>query len=169
VKPAAVLLVASSFLACTRSEASSLRRRSSPSTTRQNSELVVRMLDVGQGDATLIENGGSRVLIDGGPDAARFWRLLDSLHLNRSTFDVVILTHQHADHLIGLRDLFQTRRRIGVRYFFENKDPYTTANLRHLRDSINARAARGELVYRDTADPCSNGAPVCTITMQGGA
>ncbi|HWH52991.1 MAG TPA: hypothetical protein VN651_15705, partial [Gemmatimonadaceae bacterium] len=31
-------------------------------------ELVVRVLDVGQGDATLIENGGSRVLIDGGPD-----------------------------------------------------------------------------------------------------
>ena len=132
-------------------------------------ELVVRVLDVGQGDATLIENGGSRVLIDGGPDTARFAHLLDSLQLDGKTFDVVILTHQHADHLVGLRTLFDSDRRITVRYFFENQDPYTAANLRHLRDSINARAARGQLIYRDTDDPCANGTPVCTITMKGGA
>jgi competence protein ComEC len=134
-----------------------------------NAELVVQVLDVGQGDATLITNGTSRVLIDGGPDTARFGHLLDSLGLNGATFDVVILTHQHADHLMGLRDLFDTGRRITVRYFFENQDPYTAANLRHLRDSISARAARGQLVYRDTDDPCGNGQPICTITMNGGA
>ncbi|HEY4218613.1 MAG TPA: MBL fold metallo-hydrolase [Gemmatimonadaceae bacterium] len=138
-------------------------------TSRTPTELVVRVLDVGQGDATLIENGTSRVLIDGGPDVARFGALLDSLHLNDSTFDVVILTHQHADHLVGLRALFETQRHIRVRYFFENKDPYTAANLRHLRDSINARVERGELVYRDTDDPCANGQPICTITMNGDA
>jgi competence protein ComEC len=134
-----------------------------------NPALVVRVLDVGQGDATLIENGGSRVLIDGGPDPARFGHLLDSLDLNDSTFDVVILTHPHADHLVGLRELFTTKRHITVRFFFENKDPFTTANLRHLRDSINARVARGQLIYRDTDDPCATGVPLCTITMKGGA
>jgi len=134
-----------------------------------SSELVVRVLDVGQGDATLIENGGSRVLIDGGPEPSRLGRLLDSLRLNRSTIDAVILTHQHADHLMGLRALFESKRHITVRYFFENKDPYTAANLRHLRDSINARVARRELVYRDTDDPCADGRPICTITMKGGA
>jgi competence protein ComEC len=132
-------------------------------------ELVVRVLDVGQGDATLIENGGSRVLIDGGPELGRMGELLDSLHLNNSTIDVVVLTHEHADHLVGLRALFESRRHIKIRYFFENEDPYTAANLRHLRDSINARVARGELVYRDTDDPCANGMPICTITMKGGA
>ncbi len=132
-------------------------------------ELVIRVLDVGQGDATLIENGGSRVLIDGGPDEKRFGFLLDSLDLNGQTFDVVILTHQHADHLVGLRALFEKKRHIVVRYFFENEDPYTAANLRHLRDSINARIARGELIYRDTDDPCANGKPVCVITLKGGA
>lgn len=131
--------------------------------------LVVRALDVGQGDATLIQNGTSTVLIDGGPDTARFGHLLDSLHLNGTTIDVVILTHQHADHLVGLRDLFDTARHIALRYFFENKDPYTAANLRHLRDSINARVVRGQLIYRDTDDPCANGQPICTITMNGGA
>jgi len=131
--------------------------------------VVVRVLDVGQGDATLIENGGSRVLIDGGPEEKRLGALLDSLGLNDSTFDVVVLTHPHADHLIGLRALFESRRHIRVRYFFENEDPYTAANLRHLRDSVLARATRGELVARDTDDPCANGAPICTITMKGGA
>jgi competence protein ComEC len=131
-------------------------------------ELTVRVLDVGQGDATLIENGGSRVLIDGGPDEHRLGELLDSLDLNGQTFDVVILTHQHADHLVGLRALFEKKRHITVRYFFENQDPYTAANLRHLRDSINARVARGELIYRDTDDPCANGKPICVITLKGG-
>src|SRR4051812_13386536 len=136
---------------------------------RTDRAVVVRVLDVGQGDATLIENGGSRVLIDGGPDESRMGELLDSLHLNDSTIDVVILTHAHADHLIGLRALFESKRHIGVRFFFENKDPYTAANIKHLRDSVNARVKRGELVYRDTDDPCANGQPICTITMKGGA
>lgn len=154
------------FNGCTAAEGSPATKHASVDTAR---ELVVRVLDVGQGDATLIENGGSRALIDGGPEPSRLGRLLDSLHLNDSTIDVVVLTHQHADHLAGLRALFESRRHIRVRYFFENQDPYSTANLRHLRDSVIARSQRGELVYRDTDDPCANGKPICTITMKGGA
>lgn len=131
--------------------------------------LVVRVLDVGQGDATLIENGSSRVLIDGGPTVDRMGRLLDSLGLNNSTIDVVILSHAHADHLVGLRALFESKRRIRVRYFFENQDPSTAVNLRQLRDSVVARIEQDGLVYRDTDDPCANGTPICTITMNGGA
>lgn len=155
------------LVGCTNSDAAP--RHSPSESPASSSEVVVRVLDVGQGDATLIENGGSRVLIDGGPEPSRFGRLLDSLRLNRSTIDAVILTHEHADHLMGLRALFESKRHITVRYFFENKDPYTAANLRHLRDSINARVARRELVYRDTDDPCADGRPICTITMKGGA
>ncbi|HEY4303673.1 MAG TPA: MBL fold metallo-hydrolase [Gemmatimonadaceae bacterium] len=133
------------------------------------SKLTVRVLDVGQGDATLIENGGSRVLIDGGPESSRLGQLLDSLHLNDSTFDVVILSHLHADHLVGLRALFESRRHIKVRFFFENQDAYPAANLRMLRDSIGARVRRGELTYRDTDNPCADGRPVCNIALKGGA
>lgn len=106
------------------------------------SPLVVRLLDVGQGDATLIENGTSKVLIDGGPEDSRMGALLDSLGLNNTTIDVVILTHQHADHLVGLRALFETKRNIKVRFFFENQDAHTAVNLAALRDSIAARAER---------------------------
>ena len=133
------------------------------------SELVVRVLDIGQGDANYISNGTSRVIIDGGPDTLRMGQLLDSLSLNNTTIDVVILSHQHYDHHSGLRELFRASRNITVRYFFENKDAYSNAALQQLRDSINARASRGELVYRDTDDPCGNGSALCTVTMNGGA
>ena len=133
------------------------------------SEVVVRVLDIGQGDANLITNGASRVIIDGGPDSVRFGVLLDSLGLNNATIDAVILSHEHYDHHAGLRELFRRSRNITVRYFFENKNAYSNAALAQLRDSVSARAARGELIYRDTDDPCANGAVLCTLTLDGGA
>ena len=132
-------------------------------------ELIVRLLDIGQGDATYIRNGSSRVIIDGGPDTATFGRYLDSLSLNNSTIDVVILSHQHLDHYSGLRELFKTSRHIHVRYFFENKDPAPAVTLATLRDSILSRMDKDSLIYRDTDDPCSDGRRICTITMTGGA
>lgn len=132
-------------------------------------ELIVRLLDVGQGDATYIRNGSSRVLVDGGPDPVMFGRYLDSLGLNNSTIDVVILSHQHLDHYSGLRELFTTTRHIHVRYFFENKDLAPATTLAMLRDSILSRMDHDSLVYRDTDDPCSDGRSMCTIAMSGGA
>lgn len=140
-----------------------------PGPAPRDSTLVIRVLDVGQGDAIFIENGGSRVLIDGGPEPARFGRLLDELGVADSTIDAVILTHEHYDHYAGLRELFRSRRRISVRYLWENKDPYSNVALAELRDSIIARARRHELDYRDTDDPCGTGAPSCAITLHGGA
>ncbi|HJQ11248.1 MAG TPA: MBL fold metallo-hydrolase [Gemmatimonadaceae bacterium] len=131
--------------------------------------MVVRVLDVGQGDAIYIRNGSSNVLIDGGPQPAALGRYLDVLHLNNTTIDVVILTHQHSDHYSGLRELFRTRRHIHVRYFFENKDPAPQTSLAQLRDSILSRMDHDGLIYRDTDDPCGDGRPMCTITMAGGA
>ncbi|CAN5524180.1 hypothetical protein BH09GEM1_BH09GEM1_25450 [soil metagenome] len=139
----------------------------STDSTRAPSELIVRVLDVGQGDAILIQNGGSTVLVDGGPAPAALGRHLDLLGLNGTTIDAVVLTHAHADHYQGLRELFATRRHITVRYFWENQDPSTNVTLGKLRDSIAARVPLG-LVYRDTDDPCTTGAPICTITLKGG-
>jgi len=132
-------------------------------------ELTVRVLDVGQGDAILIQNGGSTVLVDGGPDPAVLGKYLDALRLNGDTVDAVILTHQHADHYQGLRELFASRRHIVVRFFWENQDPSPNVTLARLRDSIAARVTAGSLVYRDTDDPCANGQPICNLTLRGGA
>jgi competence protein ComEC len=144
-------------------------RASAADFERASSELVVRVLDVGQGDAVYITDGTSKILVDGGPDPARLGHLLDSLGLNNTTIDVVVLSHQHYDHHSGLRELFRTSRRIRVRFFFENQDAFPNVALAELRDSIASRAGRGELVYRDTDDPCADGRPLCTVTMRGGA
>ena len=136
---------------------------------RDTLELVVQLLDVGQGDAVYIANGASRILVDGGVDPERLGRHLDRLGLNGGTVDVVVISHAHADHYNGLRALFESRRGIRVRYVFENKDPSPNATLADLRDSVLARQRRDGLVYRDTDDPCANGRPICTLTLRGGA
>jgi competence protein ComEC len=130
--------------------------------------VVVRILDVGQGDAILIQNGKSTILIDGGPAPHALGAHLDALGLNNTTIDAVILTHVHSDHYQGLRELFETKRHITVRYFWENQDPSPNVTLRKLRDSLASRVRKG-MVYRDTDDPCADGTTMCTITMKGGA
>jgi beta-lactamase superfamily II metal-dependent hydrolase len=134
------------------------------------SDLVVRVLDVGLGDATLVTNGRSIALIDGGPDGRQLGAQLDRLGIGHdTTIDVVVLSHAHSDHYMGLRELFSSRRRLRVRYFFENRDVSPNRTLGDLRDSVIARARRGELTYRDADDPCGDGRPVCVVTMNGGA
>lgn len=66
-------------------------------------DVRVRALDVGQGDAYLVELGGATVLIDGGPDPARLMAQLGaSLPPWRRRIDVIVLTHAHLDHGAGL-------------------------------------------------------------------
>ncbi len=63
--------------------------------------LTVRFLDVGQGDAALVTSPrGATVLVDGGPDPAIVATALSALGVRR--LDVVVATHPHADHVVGL-------------------------------------------------------------------
>jgi competence protein ComEC len=74
----------------------------------------ITVLDVGQGDAILIEGGrGGRMLVDGGPDPDRLLIELDErLPPWDRRIDVVVLTHPHEDHVAGLALLLE-RYRIG--------------------------------------------------------
>lgn len=61
----------------------------------------VVVLDVGQGDAILIHGGEGRyALVDGGPDPRVLRERLRSYGVTR--FDLVVMTHVHADHVTGL-------------------------------------------------------------------
>jgi competence protein ComEC len=68
--------------------------------------LTVRFLDVGQGDATLIQHpDGTAVLFDGGPPEGGVTRLLRRAGVRRLA--VVVATHQSRDHHGGLLDVLE--------------------------------------------------------------
>lgn len=65
--------------------------------------LRVSFLDVGQGDAILIQTpSGHDMLIDGGPSDGVLSRLDDRMSYFDRDIDVVIATHDDADHITGL-------------------------------------------------------------------
>jgi competence protein ComEC len=67
----------------------------------------ITVLDVGQGDSILVEGGGgSRLLVDGGPDPGRLRVALDQrLPPWDRRIDEIVLTHPHEDHVAGLPQL----------------------------------------------------------------
>ena len=73
-----------------------------------NKVLEINFFDVGQGDAILIQTPENKtMLIDGGPNN----RVLEKLGKNLPPFhkqiNVVILTHPHADHVLGLVEVLR--------------------------------------------------------------
>ena len=62
---------------------------------------VVRLafLDIGQGDATLVQSGGHAMLVDSGPPDAPVTQRLR--HLGVQRLDVLVGTHAQADHVGG--------------------------------------------------------------------
>ena len=72
--------------------------------TSDSGRLTVTFLDVGQGDAILIEGpDGHRVLVDGGPSGEAISSALGRrLPFYDRRLDLVVLTHPQQDHLGGL-------------------------------------------------------------------
>jgi competence protein ComEC len=67
--------------------------------------LTVTAIDVGQGDAFLVESPDARVLVDAGEDgtAARWLRSNGRRHL-----DLLVVTHGHLDHVGGAADVVRS-------------------------------------------------------------
>ncbi len=65
------------------------------------SGLTIRFFDVGQGDSALVSSpAGATMLIDGGPDEEQVATELAAVGVKR--LDVVVASHPHADHIVGL-------------------------------------------------------------------
>jgi competence protein ComEC len=97
----------------------------------------VIVLDVGQGDAILVEgNAGGRILIDGGPDGSVLLADLDRVIPSWDRrIDAVVLTHPHDDHVGGLVSVVR-RYRVGAAY--ESGWPAGSAEYSAWRDSLAA-------------------------------
>ena len=93
--------------------------------------LSIHFLDVGQGDATLIQSPeGHAVLVDTGPSSRIVYALSD---LGVESLDLLLLTHNHADHIAGAGPIL---RDMPVRYYMDNGMPHTTATYRRLLETV---------------------------------
>jgi competence protein ComEC len=99
----------------------------------------VSVLDVGQGDATLIQTpSGLRVLIDGGPSTDRLLQALSKeLPASARRIDLVVLSDAKDEHAAGLVEVLQ---------HYEVGAVVTTP---HLGVSPSFRALRDEIDRRD--------------------
>lgn len=114
----------------------------------------VHFIDVGQGDATLIQTPhGQTVLIDGGDTDTGIVHYLQSIGIQR--IDLMIATHVHSDHIGGLVQVLQA---FPVTKVVTNGEPYTTSVYEHFLDAITAAKAdyleikRGDVLSMDGID-----------------
>jgi len=102
----------------------------------QEKKLKVVFLDVGQGDAFLVQTpSGKNILIDGGPDRSIVYKLSKYISSNKKKIDLMILSHPDIDHLTGLIEVLE---RCQVKTIIYNgvKDnhPYFYEWLRQVKD-----------------------------------
>jgi competence protein ComEC len=83
--------------------------------SRPDGLLHLTVLDIGQGDAILIEGpDGATMLVDGGPDPELTLRRIGAnLPFFARRIDLLVLSHPHQDHVAGLVDVLD-RFRVGA-------------------------------------------------------
>ncbi len=69
--------------------------------------VTITVLDVGQGDATLVQSSsGTTLLFDGGPNGTGSDVILPYLtSLGITSLDYVVVSHYHADHIGGMDEV----------------------------------------------------------------
>src|SRR5829696_9440055 len=101
-------------------------------------DLSIYFFDVGQGDAALVRSPeGKTVLIDAGPDEWTVAEHLKQLHID--TLDLVVASHNHADHIRGLPLILST---IPVQFYMDNGVPATTRIYQRVLEVVQERQIR---------------------------
>lgn len=103
----------------------------------QDSEkLQIWFLDVGQADSILIQNGDANMLIDAGnnEDGKKLVSYFQSLGIE--SFQYVIGTHAHEDHIGGMDDIIDN---FNIDTFYMPDAITTTATFESVLDSLEAK------------------------------
>lgn len=96
--------------------------------------LRVHFIDVGQGDAVLIQSPyGQNVVYDAGENTTRVRDYLVGLGV--VSLSLVIASHNHADHIGGLPEVI---RHFRPPYYMENGVPTTTQTYTRVHDAVSA-------------------------------
>ncbi|MYL06536.1 MAG: MBL fold metallo-hydrolase [Gemmatimonadales bacterium] len=107
-----------------------------------DSVLRITFLDVGQGDAILIQAPGGQVaLVDAGPDDV----VATLRRFGVNEIDLAVATHPHADHIGGMAGVIAA---FPVRFYMDNGEPHTTQTYRRLLAALDARP---EITYLEAS------------------
>ncbi|HEY1074812.1 MAG TPA: MBL fold metallo-hydrolase [Patescibacteria group bacterium] len=108
--------------------------------------LKVAFMDVGQGDAILLRTPHRHyVLIDGGPDGTILSRLGEEMRFNEHTIDLVVVSHNHSDHIAGINRLID---RYDVQKMWISGAIHTTNEYLKLLDNIKGNSIPTEVVFK---------------------
>ena len=103
------------------------------SCSKSNNLLQVHFIDIGQGDATLLEYNNINLLIDSGPNSSEE-KLLKYLELNNiNKIDYLIATHPHEDHIGNMDAILKN---IEVENFLAPKSIYETEDFYNMLKEI---------------------------------
>lgn len=113
-------------------------------------ELTVHFIDVGQGDAILIDLNDVEILIDGGGTSPGVTGYLETYV--DGNLEVMVATHMHADHIGGLIAVLNT---FDVDEIWHNGDTSTSQTYTNFMSAVNSEeaqvnvASRGEQISVD--------------------
>lgn len=120
-------------------------------TPTPTTNLQVHFIDVGQGDAILLDLGDTEVLIDGGGRSPGVTEYLED-YVNGS-LEVLIATHPHADHIGGLIEVLDD---FDVEEIWLNGHTHTSNTYSDFMAKVNAEGAevkearRGDTIVVDS-------------------
>ncbi len=107
---------------------------SEETTTVTDGQLKAHFIDVGQGDAILIQTSEQNVLIDGGDRGTTVVNYLQNQGIE--SLDLVIGTHPHADHIGGLINVMES---IPVKEVIDPAVVHTTQTFEDYLDLIEQK------------------------------
>ncbi len=121
-----------------------------------DNKLHVNILDVGQGDAILIQTPSRQnILIDGGPDPQAISLALgERLPFWVRNIDLVVLTQPQADHLTGLIAVLQKYK---VSQVIEPDVTYTSSIYQHWRTLIKSKKIEHKIAHAGQEISLGNG------------
>jgi beta-lactamase superfamily II metal-dependent hydrolase len=99
--------------------------------------LEIHFLDVGQGDAVLLREGGKAALIDAGPSGANVLAHLRARGVD--TLDLLVASHNHTDHIGGMTAVLGATV---VRFYMDNGMPSNTATYQRTIAAVQRSGAQ---------------------------
>ena len=148
-----LVLLAPGLLSC-RAKVEQVNDQPLPDAPAPGGNLRIYALDVGQGDGLLvISPQGKTVLIDAGPTAAGDEVVAALRNHGVKQLDLMIATHPHADHIGGMKKVFDTFR---VKKLLDSGQTYGSATYEKLLLEIQenkvsyVKALRGQMIELDS-------------------